>query len=78
LAGCVGDGGVTDIGGGAQLRMSTICSDVVVSDLYDISDVPFDAEVNVNDTEYQSIMDRTGIAGGGEPGTRVSAFNSSI
>jgi len=43
----------------------------------DLSDLPLDAEVNLDDAEYAHIMRRIGITEG-EPGTTVSAFNSSI
>jgi hypothetical protein len=86
LADHVGGGGVTNIGGGAQLPMSTVyaaqvstvyADQVIESDLPDLLDLPLDAEVNVEDVEYAAIMRRIGISDG-EPGTKVSAFNSSI
>jgi hypothetical protein len=51
--------------------------DVIVTDMSDIRDLPLDAEINIDDVEYAHIMRRIGIAEG-EPGTSVSAFNSSI
>ena len=51
--------------------------DVIVSGLSDVRDLPFDAEVIVDDVEYARIMRQIGITEG-EPGTSVSAFNSSI
>jgi hypothetical protein len=50
---------------------------VFTSDMSDIHDLPLDAEVSIDDIEYAHIMRRIGIADG-EPGTPVSAFNSSI
>jgi FXSXX-COOH protein len=49
----------------------------IMSGLPDIGDLPLDAEVNVDDVEYARIMRRI-RTGDGEPGTTVSAFNSSI
>jgi len=70
-------GGVAGIGGGAQLPMSTASTDqVIVSDLPDIGELPFGAEVNVG-AEYALILSRLGILDG-EPDNPVSAFNSSI
>jgi hypothetical protein len=40
-------------------------------------DLPLDAEVGIDDAEYARIMRRIDSRGG-EPGTEVSAFNSSI
>jgi FXSXX-COOH protein len=78
LADHVGGGGVTNIGGGAQLPMSTLQVDpVITSDLTDLHDLSLDVEVNLDDGEYARIMRRIGL-GDGEPGTTVSAFNSSI
>jgi hypothetical protein len=58
--------------------MSTIYTDdVIVSGLPDIRDLRLDAEVGSGDVEYARIMRRIGILHG-EPGTTVSAFNSSI
>jgi len=51
--------------------------DVFTSDVSDIHDLPLDAEVGFGGVEYAHIMRRIGIAEG-EPGTSVSAFNSSI
>jgi hypothetical protein len=51
--------------------------DVFTSDVSDIHDLPLDAEVGFDEVEYAHIMRRIGIAEG-EPGTSVSAFNSSI
>jgi hypothetical protein len=69
LADRVGGGAVPNIGGGAQLPMSTL--DVVRDDL------PLDAGVDIDDAEYARIMRRI-TSGDGEPGTEASAFNSSI
>ena len=52
-------------------------ADAIVSGMSDLSDLPLDAEVNLDDAEYAHIMRRIGITEG-EPGTTVSAFNSSI
>ena len=58
--------------------MTVIQADAIIaSDISDIGDLPLDAEVNIDATEYEHIMRRIGIAAG-EPGTSVSAFNSSI
>jgi hypothetical protein len=58
--------------------MSKVCEDdVIVSVVPDTRELPLDAEVNLDDAEYAGIMRRIGIAEG-EPGTSVSAFNSSI
>jgi hypothetical protein len=58
--------------------MSTTYADAVLtSDMSDIHDLPFDTEVSIDGVEYAHIMRRIGIAEG-EPGTSVSAFNSSI
>lgn len=43
----------------------------------DQDDLPLDAEVDIDDAEYARIMRRIDN-GNGEPGTEVSAFNSSI
>jgi len=61
--------GSSNIGGGAQLPMSTL--------RVNQDDLPLDAEVNVDALEYARIMHR--ICGTGEEDeTEVSAFNSSI
>ncbi|MGH3212887.1 MAG: hypothetical protein ACRDNO_34515 [Trebonia sp.] len=58
--------------------MATSYADhVFTSDMSDIHDLPLDAEVSFDEVEYAHIMRRIGIADG-EPGTSVSAFNSSI
>jgi hypothetical protein len=58
--------------------MPTIYADeVIVSEVSDIRDLPLDTEDSIDDAEYAHIMRRSGIAEG-EPGTSVSAFNSSI
>ncbi len=57
--------------------MPTKFADVIPTDVSDILDLPLDTEINIDDVEYAHIMRRTGIAEG-EPGTSVSAFNSSI
>jgi hypothetical protein len=57
--------------------MSTASVDqVIVSDLPDIGQLPFGAEVN-DDVECALILRRLGILDG-EPDNPVSAFNSSI
>jgi hypothetical protein len=59
-------------------HMPTIYVDAdITGDVSDISDLPFDTEVNIDDAEYAHIMRRIGVVEG-EPGTSVSAFNSSI
>ena len=69
--------------GTARLRepnkyMPTTYADAVfTSDMSDINDLTLDTEVSIDDVEYAHIMRRIGIAEG-EPGTSVSAFNSSI
>ena len=70
---------VVAVGLGSPIsHMSTTSADaVIVSDAPVMRDLPFDMEVDINDTEYAHIMRRIGIAEG-EPGTSVSAFNSSI
>jgi hypothetical protein len=80
LADHVGGGGVTNIGGGAQLPMSTVNEDhVIVSELPDISHLQLDAEINFDvKAEYERLMSRTGINDGEPDTTEVSAFNSSI
>jgi hypothetical protein len=50
---------------------------VIASDMSDIRNLPLDADANIDDVEYAHIMRRIGIVEG-EPGTSVSAFNSSI
>ena len=61
--------GSSNIGGGAQLPMSTL--------RVNQDDLPLDAEVNVDTLEYARIMHR--ICGlGEEDEIEVSAFNSSI
>jgi hypothetical protein len=55
--------------------MPTNNADVLTSDL-SVYDLPLDAEV-IDDVEFAHIMRRIGLAAG-EPGTSVSAFNSSI
>jgi hypothetical protein len=58
--------------------MSTNYVDAVfTSDMPDIHDLPLDAEVCIDAIEYAHIMRRIGVTEG-EPGTSVSAFNSSI
>lgn len=58
-------------------HMPTLDLDMIVTDMSDIRDLPLDAEINIDDVEYAHIMRRIGIVEG-EPGTSVSAFNSSI
>lgn len=50
---------------------------VLTSSVPDLGDLPLDAEFSVDGDEYAHIMRRIGLAEG-EPGTSVSAFNSSI
>ncbi len=59
--------------------MSTSRTDagVLVSEVPDTYDLPFDVEVNPADVEYARIMRMIGISDS-EPGASVSAFNSSI
>jgi hypothetical protein len=68
----VGGGGAANSDGGARLPMSSKLKDAGQSH----TDLPLDAEVNVDDVEYRRIMDR--IIEADEPGGTVSAFNSSI
>lgn len=56
---------------------TSYADDVFTSDMSDIHDLPLDAEVSCDEVEYAHIMRRIGIVEG-EPGTPVSAFNSSI
>jgi hypothetical protein len=59
-------------------HMPTISPDTdIASGVSDIRDLLLDTEDNIDDVEYLHIMQRIGIAEG-EPGTSVSAFNSSI
>jgi hypothetical protein len=51
--------------------------EVVLSRVIDVSDVPLQAEVDIDGLEYMRIMRRIGIQDG-ESVTPVSAFNSSI
>jgi hypothetical protein len=51
--------------------------EVVLSSLIDVSDVPLQADVNIDSLEYMRIMRRIGI-NDDESVTPVSAFNSSI
>ena len=55
----------------------TTAQDLLSSGMADLADVPLDAEAVIGDAEYAAVMRRLGIAEG-EPGTSVSAFNSSI
>jgi hypothetical protein len=58
--------------------MTVIQADAsITSDMSDIGELPLDAKVSLDDAEYAHIMRRIGVAEG-EPGTSVSAFNSSI
>ncbi len=50
---------------------------IIPSDMSDIGDQPLDAEVSIDDYEYAHIMRRIGVIEA-DPGTSVSAFNSSI
>jgi hypothetical protein len=56
---------------------TSYAGDVFTSDVSDIHDLPLDAEVSFDEVEYEHIMRRIGVVQG-EPGTSVSAFNSSI
>jgi hypothetical protein len=56
---------------------TSYAGDVFTSDVSDIHDLPLDAEVSFDEVEYAHIMRRIGVVEG-EPGTSVSAFNSSI
>ena len=56
---------------------TSYADDVFTSDMSDIHDLPLDAAVSFDGVEYAHIMHRIGISEG-EPGTSVSAFNSSI
>jgi hypothetical protein len=58
------------------IHMPTIYAGDLTSDL-SVYDLPLDAPDSFDDVEYAHIMRRIGIAEG-EPGTSVSAFNSSI
>jgi len=55
----------------------TYADAVVASDMSDINELPLDVEINIDEAEYAHIMRRIGLVEG-EPGTSVSAFNSSI
>jgi hypothetical protein len=57
--------------------MSTVNTDHVFESNLPMDDLPFDVELYLDDVEYARIMRRIDN-GGGEPDTRVSAFNSSI
>jgi hypothetical protein len=57
--------------------INAVADAVVPSSVVDISDVPLDADVNIDGLEYMRIMRRIGISDG-ESVTPVSAFNSSI
>jgi hypothetical protein len=56
---------------------TSYADDVFTSDMSDIHDLPLDAEGSFDEVESAHIMRRIGMAEG-EPGTSVSAFNSSI
>jgi hypothetical protein len=56
---------------------TTNTSVVLDSDMSDIHDLSLDVEITIDDAEYEHMMRRIGIVRG-EPGTSVSAFNSSI
>lgn len=56
---------------------TSYADEVIMSGLSDVSDLPLDAEVNLDDAECACIMRRIGIIEDG-PGTSVSAFNSFI
>jgi hypothetical protein len=56
---------------------TSYAGDVFTSDVSDIHDLPLDAEVSFDEVEYAHLMRRIGVVEG-EPGTSVSAFNSSI
>jgi hypothetical protein len=51
--------------------------EIVLSNVFDVSDVPFNADVNIDGLEYMRIMRRIGIQDS-ESVTPVAAFNSSI
>jgi hypothetical protein len=55
----------------------TATQEFLASDVPDIGDVPLGTRVTVDGGEYIRVMRRIGLAGD-EPGTTVSAFNSSI
>jgi hypothetical protein len=56
---------------------TSYADDVFTSDMSDIHDVPLGTEFSFDELEYAHIMRRIGITED-EPGTPVSAFNSSI
>jgi hypothetical protein len=56
---------------------ATMAETFITSDVPDIQDQPLYGEACVDDGEYAQLMRRIGIIEG-EPGTTVSAFNSSI
>ena len=59
-------------------HMPAIYADeAILSDVSDNRDLPLDMEVSIDKVEYAHIMRRIGVIEG-EPGTSVSAFNSSI
>ena len=57
--------------------MTVLQMEGVKSGASDMGDLPLDAEVNIDDIEYERIMRRITIGDGGTD-TEVSAFNSSI
>jgi len=50
---------------------------MLTSAVPDIGDIPLDTPLEISGEDYARVMRRIGIAEG-EPGTSVSAFNSSI
>jgi hypothetical protein len=61
----------------ANILRSHFRRGISVPEMSDIRDLPLDAGVNFDEVEYVHIMRRIGIVED-EPGTSVSAFNSSI
>jgi hypothetical protein len=57
--------------------MAVLQKEDVMSGASDMGDLSLDAEVNIDDFEYDRIMRRITIGDGGTD-TEVSAFNSSI
>jgi hypothetical protein len=56
---------------------TTYADAVLISGLSNLCELPLDAEIGFDDAECAHIMRQIGIVEG-EPGTTVSAFNSSI
>jgi hypothetical protein len=57
--------------------MAAEALDTMVSGVSDTLDLPLDGDVVIDDAEYQRIMRRITIQGGGTD-TTVSAFNSAL